>query len=37
MTYEPCLCGATDCPFCGPMQGYRLPEADEVEYQEEEE
>jgi hypothetical protein len=21
--YEPCLCGAIDCPSCGPMQGYR--------------
>jgi ssDNA-binding Zn-finger/Zn-ribbon topoisomerase 1 len=23
--YEPCLCGAIDCPSCGPMQGYRVP------------
>lgn len=23
--YHPCLCGATDCPSCGPMQGYRVP------------
>lgn len=21
-TPEPCLCGATDCPSCGPAQGY---------------
>lgn len=20
----PCMCGATDCPSCGPAQGYRL-------------
>jgi hypothetical protein len=23
--YEPCLCGAIDCPSCGPMQGDRVP------------
>ena len=21
---EPCYCGATDCPECGPAQGYRV-------------
>lgn len=21
---EPCMCGATDCPSCGPAQGYRV-------------
>lgn len=20
----PCMCGATDCPSCGPAQGYRV-------------
>lgn len=25
----PCLCGATDCPSCGPAQGYRLGADDE--------
>ena len=20
----PCYCGATDCPSCGPAQGYRV-------------
>ena len=20
----PCMCGATDCPSCGPDQGYRV-------------
>lgn len=20
----PCMCGATDCPRCGPDQGYRV-------------
>ena len=24
MTYEPCMCGATDCPSCGTAQGYRV-------------
>ena len=23
-SYGPCLCGATDCPSCGPAQGYAL-------------
>ena len=23
---EPCMCGATDCPICGPLQGYSLAE-----------
>lgn len=23
--YEPCYCGAIDCPSCGPLQGYRVP------------
>lgn len=22
--YEPCMCGATDCPSCGPAQGYSV-------------
>ena len=22
--YEPCMCGATDCPSCGPAQGYEV-------------
>ena len=22
--YGPCLCGATDCPSCGPAQGYEV-------------
>jgi hypothetical protein len=22
--YERCYCGATDCPTCGPLQGYRV-------------
>jgi len=22
--YEPCMCGATDCRTCGPLQGYRV-------------
>ena len=22
MSREPCMCGATDCPTCGPLQGY---------------
>jgi len=21
---EPCMCGATDCRICGPLQGYRV-------------
>lgn len=21
---EPCMCGATDCPSCGPAQGYEV-------------
>jgi len=21
---EPCMCGATDCPICGPLQGYSV-------------
>ena len=35
--YGRCLCGATDCPECGPLQGYD-PDADipEDEYEEEE-
>ena len=24
MAYEPCLCGATDCRICGPLQGYHV-------------
>lgn len=24
MTGEPCMCGATDCPSCGPAQGYAV-------------
>jgi hypothetical protein len=23
-SYEPCMCGATDCPSCGPAQGYSV-------------
>lgn len=22
--YGPCMCGATDCPSCGPAQGYEV-------------
>ena len=22
--FGPCLCGATDCPSCGPAQGYEV-------------
>lgn len=22
--YEPCMCGATDCPSCGPAQGFAV-------------
>lgn len=22
--YAPCMCGATDCPSCGPAQGYEV-------------
>ena len=22
--YGPCMCGATDCPSCGPAQGYAV-------------
>ena len=22
--YGPCMCGATDCPSCGPAQGYTV-------------
>lgn len=24
MEYERCMCGATDCKICGPLQGYSL-------------
>lgn len=24
MRYGPCMCGATDCPSCGPAQGYEV-------------
>lgn len=24
MSAERCMCGATDCPICGPLQGYSL-------------
>lgn len=24
MTRDRCLCGATDCPSCGPAQGYTV-------------
>ena len=24
MSIGPCLCGATDCPSCGPAQGYAV-------------
>lgn len=27
----PCMCGATDCPSCGPAQGYPRYDADAVE------
>ena len=23
MAFGPCMCGAPDCPSCGPAQGYR--------------
>ena len=23
MSFGPCMCGAYDCPSCGPAQGYR--------------
>ena len=22
MSYEPCMCGAYDCRFCGPLMGF---------------
>jgi hypothetical protein len=30
---ERCVCGATDCKICGPLQGYKLPAiiVDEIE------
>ena len=33
MRSGPCMCGATDCPSCGPAQGYDLsgPSAESVE------
>ena len=33
MRSGPCMCGATDCPSCGPAQGYDLsgPSAEDVE------
>ena len=33
MRSGPCMCGATDCPSCGPAQGYSLscPSAEDVE------
>lgn len=27
----PCMCGATDCPSCGPAQGYVLLDSDAIE------
>ena len=27
----PCLCGATDCPSCGPAQGYTILDSDAME------
>ena len=27
----PCMCGATDCPSCGPAQGYALYDEDATE------
>ena len=27
----PCMCGATDCPSCGPAQGYSLLDSDAIE------
>lgn len=27
----PCLCGATDCPSCGPAQGYAICDEDALE------
>lgn len=26
---RPCLCGATDCPECGPAQGYEVEEVEQ--------
>ena len=26
---EPCMCGATDCNICGPLQGYYDEDEDE--------
>ena len=28
MEYERCMCGASDCPICGPLQGYARSERD---------
>ena len=28
MGYERCMCGASDCPICGPLQGYASSERD---------
>ena len=28
---ERCMCGATDCPSCGPAQGYRYPPLSDAE------
>ena len=27
----PCMCGATDCPSCGPAQGYTILDSDALE------
>ena len=27
----PCMCGATDCPSCGPAQGYAICDEDAIE------
>lgn len=35
MVAERCMCGATDCPICGPLQGYSVRHK-EVEYEYEE-
>ena len=35
MTAERCMCGATDCPICGPLQGYSVRHK-EVDYEYEE-
>jgi hypothetical protein len=33
MTAERCMCGATDCPICGPLQGYSLKQPTQRHYE----